>query len=136
MLPLFILALALVSPLAPPPASSDRPTVLANEIPSDGRLADAVAKLKELGVVTDSEYWLANARQGKTCDGGMVADLIVESGIGRIPIVEPGTRRVVGILSRQDLLKTRSAARRAETDRNRYIRPHPISDPARRREDG
>ena len=50
---------------------------------------------------------------------GAVADLIVESGIGRIPIVEHGTRRVVGILTRQDLLKTRSAARRAETSRSR-----------------
>jgi H+/Cl- antiporter ClcA/CBS domain-containing protein len=52
---------------------------------------------------------------------GVVADLIVESGIGRIPIVEPGTRRVIGILSRQDLLKTRSATRQAEVDRDRYI---------------
>ena len=52
---------------------------------------------------------------------GVVADLIVESGIGRIPIVEPGTRRVLGILSRQDLLKTRSASRRAELERKRYV---------------
>lgn len=52
---------------------------------------------------------------------GTIADLIVESGIGRIPIVEPETRRVVGILSRQDLLKARSANRGAEIDRARYV---------------
>ncbi|WP_242098585.1 chloride channel protein [Sphingomonas sp. CROZ-RG-20F-R02-07] len=48
---------------------------------------------------------------------GEVADLMVESGIGRIPIVEVGTDRVLGILSRHDLLKVRSARKRAEVDR-------------------
>ncbi|MBN8847430.1 MULTISPECIES: chloride channel protein [unclassified Sphingomonas] len=52
---------------------------------------------------------------------GVVADLIVDSGIGRIPIVDPETRRVLGLLSRQDLLKTRSASRRAELGRARYV---------------
>lgn len=52
---------------------------------------------------------------------GVVADLIVESGIGRIPIIEPETRRVLGILSRQDLLKTRSANRHAELGRSRHL---------------
>jgi H+/Cl- antiporter ClcA len=49
---------------------------------------------------------------------GAVADLMVETGIGRIPIVEPGTRRVLGILSRHDLLKARSMRRRDELERN------------------
>ena len=52
---------------------------------------------------------------------GVVADLIVESGVGRIPIIDPVTRQVVGILSRQDLLKARSAHRVAETRRSRFI---------------
>jgi CBS domain-containing protein len=56
---------------------------------------------------------------------GVVADLIVDSGIGRIPIIEPGTRRVVGILSRQDLLKTRSANRQAELGRARFVGTRP-----------
>jgi len=51
---------------------------------------------------------------------GQVADMIIETGIGRVPIVDAATRRVVGILSRQDLLKARSAHRRAETDRSRF----------------
>lgn len=52
---------------------------------------------------------------------GVVADLIVESGVGRIPIIEVGTRRVLGILSRQDLLKARSANRTAEMGRARFV---------------
>lgn len=51
---------------------------------------------------------------------GVVADLIIETGVGRIPIVERGSQRVVGILSRQDLLKARDADRRAETARSRF----------------
>lgn len=51
---------------------------------------------------------------------GVVADLIVNTGIGRLPIVDPTTRRVVGIVSRQDLLKARSAHRTAETRRERF----------------
>lgn len=50
---------------------------------------------------------------------GEVADLMVETGIGRIPIINPDTSRVVGILSRHDLLKARSTGRRAERDRHR-----------------
>jgi CIC family chloride channel protein len=53
---------------------------------------------------------------------GAVADLMVDSGIGRIPIVEPGSHRVLGILSRQDLLKARSAHRQSETGRSGFIK--------------
>ncbi len=52
---------------------------------------------------------------------GVVADLIVESGVGRIPIVDPATHRVLGMLSRHDLLKARSAKRQAETGRDRFV---------------
>ena len=45
---------------------------------------------------------------------GEVADMMVESGTGRIPIVDPQSRNVVGILSRQDLLKVRSTQKRGE----------------------
>lgn len=45
---------------------------------------------------------------------GEVADMMVESGTGRIPIVDPRSRNVVGILSRQDLLKVRSTQKRGE----------------------
>jgi CBS domain-containing protein len=50
----------------------------------------------------------------------VVADMIIASGIGRIPIVNPVTRRVVGILSHQDLLRARSTLRRLEAHRPRF----------------
>ena len=50
---------------------------------------------------------------------GRVADMMVESGVGRVPIVDPETRRVVGIISRQDLLKVRMTQERGEKVRSR-----------------
>jgi len=50
-----------------------------------------------------------------------IADLIIETGVGRIPVVDPQTRKVVGIVSRQDLLKVRSVNRASETMRSRMI---------------
>jgi CBS domain-containing protein len=50
---------------------------------------------------------------------GEVADLMVETGIGRVPIVDPAGGKVVGILSRHDLLKARGERRRAEFERAR-----------------
>ena len=50
---------------------------------------------------------------------GNVADMMVESGVGRIPVVDPETRKVVGIISRQDLLKVRSTQKRGEKLRSR-----------------
>ena len=48
---------------------------------------------------------------------GVIADMMVESGDGRVPIVARDTRQVVGILSRQDLLKARRTQRQSETGR-------------------
>jgi CBS domain-containing protein len=50
---------------------------------------------------------------------GRVADMMVESGVGRVPIVDPETRQVVGIISRQDLLKVRMTQERGEKVRSR-----------------
>jgi CIC family chloride channel protein len=49
---------------------------------------------------------------------GEVADLMVDTGVGRIPIVDEETRKVVGILSRHDLLQARSLKQRAEFERS------------------
>lgn len=46
-----------------------------------------------------------------------IADMMVDSGIGRIPVVDPATSRLVGILSRQDLLKVRHVHRASEWKR-------------------
>jgi chloride channel protein, CIC family len=54
---------------------------------------------------------------------GQVADLMVEAKTGRIPIVDPDTNRVVGILSRHDLLKVRHERTRSEFIRSSYAIP-------------
>ena len=56
---------------------------------------------------------------------GEVADMMVESGTGRVPIVDPQSRKVVGLLSRQDLLKVRSSQQLGEIVR-------PVGTKARR----
>lgn len=48
-----------------------------------------------------------------------VADMMVDTGYGRIPVVDPETGRLVGIVARQDLLKVRHAHRAAERERRR-----------------
>ncbi|WP_374414429.1 chloride channel protein [Novosphingobium colocasiae] len=48
-----------------------------------------------------------------------IADLMVETGNGRIPIVVPATGRVIGILTRHDLLKVRHVHHEGETMRAR-----------------
>ncbi len=68
---------------------------------TDGRLADAL-----------SDASIGYAFPETPC--GEVADMMVESGVGRVPIVDHETRKVVGILSRQDLLKVRSKQRSGE----------------------
>jgi CBS domain-containing protein len=45
---------------------------------------------------------------------GEVADMMVETGVGRVPIIEHQDRRVVGIISRQDLLKVRTRQKSVE----------------------
>ena len=59
---------------------------------------------------------------------GEVADMMVESGSGRVPIIDPQTRQVVGIISRQDLLKVRSSQKRIESARSRGRKRRPIDN--------
>jgi chloride channel protein, CIC family len=92
-------------------------------VDQDGRLLGLVSR-------TDALRWqVAKKTEGRLGDVlsdastqsaypdtpcGEVADMMVESGTGRIPIIDPQTRRVVGILSRQDLLKVRASQKRVE----------------------
>jgi Mg2+/Co2+ transporter CorC len=54
--------------------------------------------------------------------------MMVESGTGRVPIVDAQSRRVIGIISRQDLLKVRSTQMRGEEVRP--VRRSPKSRPS------
>jgi H+/Cl- antiporter ClcA/CBS domain-containing protein len=82
--------------------------------------ADGASKLAEM--LSDVSQPLAYP----DTPSGRVADMIIETGVGRVPVVDPDTRRVVGILSRQDLLKARISSRRAETDRSRFATRRPL----------
>ena len=96
-------------------------------VAADGRLAGLVSR-------TDALRWqVENKNDGDLGDllsdastlvaypdtpCGVVADMMVDSGTGRIPIVDPQTRSVVGLISRQDLLKVRATQRQGEMVRS------------------
>jgi CBS domain-containing protein len=67
----------------------------------EGRLADAL-----------SDASTGFAFPETSC--GEVADMMVDSGIGRVSVVDPESRKVIGIISRQDLLKVRSQQQSVE----------------------
>ena len=53
---------------------------------------------------------------------GRVADIMIHADTGRVPVVEPQTGRLVGLIARKDLLRLRSATNRAELERGAYLR--------------
>jgi CIC family chloride channel protein len=93
-------------------------------------VVDGHGRLMGLVSRTDALQWtVARTEEGKLADAlsdasteyaypetpcGEVADMMVESGVGRVPIVDHQDRRVVGIISRQDLLKVRSRQQSGE----------------------
>src|SRR3546814_6849624 len=81
-----------------------------SDMPTDSSLADLVSDAAQPVAQTETPV-------------GQVADMIVESGIGRIPVVDPATRRVIGILSRPDQLKAPPPQRRPQTQRQQTAGP-------------
>ncbi|HUC48428.1 MAG TPA: chloride channel protein [Xanthobacteraceae bacterium] len=56
--------------------------------------------------------------------GEIVADLVyrmVAHDVGRVPIVEPATRRLVGLVARKDLMRVRAASRRLDLERQSFF---------------
>jgi len=53
---------------------------------------------------------------------GRVADLMIEHDVGRVPILERGTRRLVGLIARRDLLRMRAMRNAEERDRSADLR--------------
>ena len=107
-------------------------------VDSDDRLLGLVSR-------TDALRWqVGRASEGELVDHlsdastqfgypdtpcGRIADMMVETGVGRVPIIEPGTRKVIGIISRQDLLKVRSTQERSEKVQKRRKRRPAIGSP-------
>src|SRR3546814_10264311 len=72
-----------------------------SDMPTDSSLADLVSDAAQPVAQTETPV-------------GQVADMLVESGIGRIPVVDPATRPVHGILLRHHLPQARRPPRRSE----------------------
>src|SRR5262249_27258295 len=53
---------------------------------------------------------------------GRVADMMIKAETGRVPVVEPATRALIGLIARKDLLQLRSATNRSEMERGAYFR--------------
>ncbi|MDQ0455476.1 chloride channel protein [Rhizobium paknamense] len=77
-------------------------------VPDNATLAETLSDISQPAVHADTP-------------SGEIADLIIATGIGRVPVIDAQTRRVIGIVSRQDLLKARSVSRSSETLRSRAI---------------
>jgi CBS domain-containing protein len=92
-------------------------------VDSDGRLLGLVSRQDALEwrVAGHSDSRLADTLSDASTgfafpetSCGEVADMMVESGVGRVAVVDPQTRKVIGIISRQDLLKVRSQQKSVE----------------------
>src|SRR3546814_16310047 len=75
-----------------------------SDMPTDSSLADLVSDAAQPVAQTETPV-------------GQVAHLIVESGNGPIPVVDPATRTVTGLLSRPALLKAPRPHHRPHTAR-------------------
>jgi len=56
--------------------------------------------------------------------GEVLAELVnrmVAHDVGRVPIVEPATRRIVGLIARKDLMRARAASSRQDSERQSFF---------------
>ena len=62
---------------------------------------------------------------------GHVTDLMVAADLGRIPVVDPATHALVGLIARKDILRLRSANLTQESER-RAVLGRSAQKPARK----
>ncbi|MBB2717732.1 UNVERIFIED_ORG: H+/Cl- antiporter ClcA [Rhizobium etli] len=101
-------------------------------------LVDAAGKLAGIVSRADALLWqgkpdLAAQTLGETVTDdsvpvghpddtvAFIADLMLSTDNGRIPIVDPASGRLRGLIARKDLLRLRSSSRSAELDRRPYL---------------
>jgi len=101
-------------------------------VENDGRLVGMISRADalrwqnqpELGeqslydMISDSSIPVVHAEDTV----GRVADVLIQADTGRVPVVEAPTGRLVGLITRKDLLRLRSAGNRAELERGAYLR--------------
>jgi chloride channel protein, CIC family len=69
---------------------------------------------------------VSDASQVVGYPGEVVADLVnrmVANDVGRVPVVDPVTRHVVGLVARRDLMRVRAASRRQDFERESFFGP-------------
>ncbi|HTN61733.1 MAG TPA: CBS domain-containing protein, partial [Devosia sp.] len=52
---------------------------------------------------------------------GRVTDVMIAADLGRIPVVDPVSHALVGLIARKDILRLRSANLTEESDRRAYL---------------
>ncbi|MGF6177335.1 CBS domain-containing protein [Ensifer sp. 4252] len=52
---------------------------------------------------------------------GHIADIMIANDIARIPVIDPVSRQVVGLVARKDLLRLRQAQKSSELERRPYL---------------
>lgn len=79
----------------------------------DGKLPAAIAKLKDLGIIEEKGYWLDHARKGQSCEGGMVAQLLIATASRFQPATDIET--AVQVLKDNRILENKEAVEYWET---------------------
>ncbi|MBR0870851.1 chloride channel protein [Bradyrhizobium tropiciagri] len=100
-------------------------------VTADGRLAGMVARADVLRWRTEGEHqattlddFISDTSTVSTYPDEVLAraaDLMVSADLGRIPVVDRNSQRVVGLIARKDLLRIRSVVRAQEQDRKAYF---------------
>jgi H+/Cl- antiporter ClcA/predicted transcriptional regulator len=103
----------------------------------DGLVVGEVTRADTLAWALDGgrhERTLAEALQGRDLVYGhpeelasQIADRMALSGAGRVPILDRASGRLVGIVGRKDLFRSRARRLREESQRTRYFRRTPSS---------
>lgn len=106
-------------------------------VASDGRLSGMVTRADVLRWRTEGDHQAATLDDVVSDSSsvvahpddvlGRVADLMVASDLGRLPVVDRPSHRVVGLVARKDLLRIRAVVNAQEEDRNAYfLREKPL----------
>ncbi|MDF0662062.1 MULTISPECIES: chloride channel protein [unclassified Rhizobium] len=100
-------------------------------VDAEGRLAGIVSRADALLWQGKADLALQTLAENVTDDSvpvghpddtvAFIADLMLSTGDGRIPIVDPASGKLCGLIARKDLLRLRSSYRSAELDRRPYL---------------
>ncbi|AHG48400.1 chloride channel protein (plasmid) [Rhizobium leguminosarum bv. trifolii CB782] len=112
-------------------ASQERTHRIYPVVDAVGRLAGIVSRADALLWQSEAELAVQTLGENVTDDSvpvghpddtvAFIADLMLSTGDGRIPIVDPASGKLCGLIARKDLLRLRSSYRSAELDRRPYL---------------